>query len=87
MLDCEEVFGESSLVVLKVMMTYIASSRPLWFLNLNPTHFCPRTGLRKLEFQSTFNNINDYINASSLSTSMLSRLGYDAGVLLVSINV
>jgi len=48
-------------------MMNIASSRPLWFLNLMPIYI---------------NNNNDYINASSSPTSMLVGLGSEVGVFL-----
>ena len=54
MLDCEEVFGESIIVVVKAMLMAEydgrQSSRPHWFLNLMPTHFFPRTSFLLTRF-------------------------------------
>jgi hypothetical protein len=65
MVDCEEVFGESSIAIMKVVPMVEYGRHQIFKATLvsQSTCFCPRIGLSALKIRSTSNK-DDYINAS-----------------------
>ena len=90
LLDCEEVYGESSIAIVKFMPMIEYDKHQIFKAILVSQHnaypFLSKDRLTQVEFSMYFNNINIYINTSSSPISMLVGLGYDLGISLVSKN-
>ena len=85
-LDFEEVNGGSNIVVVKVMMLVKYDGHQIFKVTLvsqlNTNIFWSKDRLTEVKKSIYFNNIVDYINTSSLPSSMSVGLGYDVGIFL-----
>ena len=86
MLDYEEVFGESSTTVVKVMLALEYDKHQIFKValvsQLNANVLLSKDRFTHVKISIFFKNNNDYISASSLPTPMLVRLGSNLGIFL-----
>lgn len=78
--------GGSNIVVVKVMMLVKYDGHQIFKVTLvsqlNTNIFWSKDMLTEVKKSIYFNNIVDYINTSSLPSSMSVGLGYDVGICL-----
>lgn len=81
MLNGEEVFGESNSAIVKVMLMVEYDGRQIFkatlVSQLSANLFLSKDKVTQVKKSIYFNINDDYISASSLSTSMLIRLASD----------